>query len=88
MLTLKKFNYCCRNKKTNPNLLAQLCKGVEDIYKNAQLIAKEKPLYKLLEDQYLYYNNNGVNYHEALIYSKLRDEALENFDKKGEGYGT
>ena len=75
------------NKKTSPNLLAQLCKGVEDMYKNAQLIAKEKPLCKLLGDQYLYYINNRVNYHEALTYSKLRDEALANFNKKGEGYG-
>ena len=74
-------------KKTSPGFLAQLCKGVEDMYRNAQLIAKEKPLYKLLGDQYLYYINNRVNYHEALTYSKLRDEALANFDKKGEGYG-
>ena len=76
------------NKKTSPSLLAQLCKGVEDMYKNAQLIAKEKPLCKLLGDQYLYYINNRVNYHIALTYSKLRDEALANFNKKGEGYGT
>ena len=75
------------NKKTNPNLLAQLCKGVEDMYKNAALIAKEKPLSKMLGDQYIYYINNRVNYHEALTYSKLRDEALANFDKKGDGYG-
>ena len=57
--------------------------GVEDMYKNAQLIAKEKPLYKLLGDQYLYYINNRVNYHEALTYSKLRDEAVENFGPHG-----
>ena len=38
------------HKKTSPSLLAQLCKGVEDMYKNAQLIAKEKPLCKLLGD--------------------------------------
>ena len=75
------------NKKTSPSLLAQLCKGVEDMYKNAQLIAKEKPLCKLLGDQYLYYINNRVNYHEALTFSKLRDEALANFNKKGDGYG-
>ena len=76
------------NKKTSPSLLAQLCKGVEDMYKNAQLIAKEKPLCKLLGDQYLYYINNRVIYHEALTYSKLRDEALANFAKKGDGYGV
>ena len=76
------------NKKTSPSLLAQLCKGVEDMYKNAQLIAKEKPLCKLLGDQYIYYINNRVNYHEALTYSKLRDEAVANFNKKGDGYGA
>ena len=76
------------NKKTSPTLLAQLCKGVEDMYKNAALIAKEKPLCKLLGDQYIYYINNRCNYHEALTYSKLRDEALANFNKKGEGYGV
>ena len=54
------------NKKTSPSLLAQLCKGVEDMYKNAALIAKEKPLCKLLGDQYIYYINNLCNYHEAL----------------------
>ena len=75
------------NKKTSPSLLAQLCKGVEDMYKNAALIAKEKPLCKLLGDQYIYYINNRCNYHEALTYSKLRDEAMNNFNKKGEGYG-
>ena len=75
------------HKKTSATLLAQLCKGVEDMYKNAQLIAKEKPLCKLLGDQYLYYINNRVNYHEALTFSKLRDEALANFNKKGDGYG-
>ena len=75
------------NKKTSAGLLAQLCKGVEDMYKNAALIAKEKPLCKLLGDQYIYYINNRVNYHEALTYSKLRDEAMANFNKKGEGYG-
>ena len=75
------------NKKTSPTLLAQLCKGVEDMYKNAALIAKEKPLCKLLGDQYIYYINNRVNYHEALTYSKLRDDALNTFNKKGEGYG-
>ena len=76
------------HKKTSPSLMAQLCKGVEDMYKNAQLIAKEKPLCKLLGDQYLYYINNRVNYHEALTYSKLRDDALASFSKKGEGYGV
>ena len=75
------------NKKTSPSLLAQLCKGVEDMYKNAALIAKEKPLCKLLGDQFIYYINNRCNYHEALTYSKLRDEAMNNFNKKGEGYG-
>ena len=75
------------NKKTSPSLLAQLCKGVEDMYKNAALIAKEKPLCKLLGDQYIYYINNRCNYHEALTYSKLRDEAMNNFNKKGDGYG-
>ena len=75
------------NKKTSPGLIVQLCKGVEDMYRNAQLIAKEKPLCKILGDQYLYYINNRVNYQEALTYSKLRDEALANFNKKGEGYG-
>ena len=76
------------NKKTSPSLLAQLCKGVEDMYKNAALIAKEKPLCKLLGDQYIYYINNRCNYHEALTYSKLRDEAMNNFNKKGDGYGV
>ena len=75
------------NKKTSPALIVQLCKGVEDMYRNAQLIAKEKPLCKTLGDQYLYYINNRVNYHEALTYSKLRDDAIANFNKKGEGYG-
>jgi len=75
------------NKKTSPSLLAQLCKGVEDMYKNAALICKEKPLSKLLGDQYIYYINNRCNYHEALTYSKLRDGALAEFNKKGEGYG-
>ena len=41
----------------------------------------------MLGDQYIYYINNRVNYHEALTYSKLRDEALAKFDKKGDGYG-
>ena len=76
------------NKKTSPGLLAQLCKGVEDMYKNAALICREKPLSKLLGDQYIYYINNRCNYHEALTYSKLRDGALAEFNKKGEGYGT
>ena len=76
------------NKKTSPSLLAQLCKGVEDMYRNASLIIKEKPLSKLLGDQYIYYINNRVNYHEALTYSKLRDDALNTFNKKGEGYGV
>ena len=76
------------NKKTNPTLLAQLCKGVEDMYKNAALIANEKPLSKLLDDQFIYYIKNRVKYHEALTYSKLRDEALANFNKKGDGYGV
>ena len=53
------------------------------MYKNAQLIAKDKPLYNLLGDQYLYYINNRVNYNEALTYSKLRDEAVENFGPHG-----
>ena len=75
------------NKKTSPSLLAQLCKGVEDMYKNAALIAKEKPLSKMLGDQYIYYINNRVNYHEALTYSKLRDDAMNTFNKKGEGFG-
>ena len=74
-------------KKTSPALLAQLCKGVEDMYKNAQLIAKEKPLCKLLGDQFLYYINNRVNYQEAYTFSKLRDEAMNTFNTKGEGYG-
>ena len=75
------------NKKTSPTLLAQLCKGVEDMYKNAQLIATAKPLSKLLGDQYIYYINNRVHYHEALTYAKLRDDAMNNFNTKGEGYG-
>ena len=53
------------------------------MYKNAQLIAKEKPLCKLLGDQFLYYINNRVNYHEAYTFSKLRDEAMANFNSKG-----
>ena len=59
-----------------------------------QLIAKEKPLYELLGDQYLYYINNRVNYHEALTQSKLRDEAVENFAPRvgfgphGPGFGA
>ena len=75
------------NKKTSPSLLAQLCKGVEDMYKNAQNIAKAKPLCKLLGDQYIYYINNRVNYHEALTYSKLRDDAMNSFNSRGDGYG-
>ena len=58
------------------------------MYRNASLIIKEKPLSKLLGDQYIYYINNRVNYHEALTYSKLRDDALNTFNKKGEGYGV
>ena len=57
------------------------------MYKNAQLIAKEKPLCKVLNDQYLYVINNRVNYSQAYTYSKLRDAALADFEKKGEGYG-
>ena len=53
------------------------------MYKNAQLIVKEKPLYKLLGDQYLYHINNRVNYNEVLTYSKLSDEAVENFGPHG-----
>ena len=75
-------------KKTSAGLLAQLCKGVEDMYKNAQLIAKEKPLCKVLGDQYLYVINNRVNYSQAYTYSKLRDAAIADFEKKGDGYGV
>ena len=46
------------NKKTSPSLLAQLCKGVEDMYKNAQLIAKEKPLNKLKYNKFGKSNEN------------------------------
>ena len=74
-------------KKHSIELLIQLYKGLEDIYKNVQHLAKDKTLCQYLGDLAICFINNRVNYSQALTYSKLRDQALNNFNKDGKNYG-
>ena len=74
-------------KMSNFQLQSSLSKGISDLYINCFKISNVPPLSKYGEEEFRQYLLNRGIFYEAMAYKKLKDEAMNKFNKEGEGYG-
>ena len=74
-------------KNSSFDVQAKLTQGVSVLFKQAYKLANEQPIAKYGDSAFVQYLQYNGSYYDAMVFFKLRDKYMAEFNTKGTGYG-